>query len=62
MGREVFLEPPEHLDGVDDAHVGVVEVVQRTQGEGRQRPNQTKMANKLVNNINVHCKYIHIKQ
>jgi len=41
MGREVFLEPPEHLDGVDDAHVGVVEVVQRTQGEGRQRPNQT---------------------
>jgi len=37
----VKLQPPQHLDGVNDPHVGVAEVVEGAQGEGRQRPHQT---------------------
>ena len=33
---------PEHLDGVDEAHVGIVEVVESAQGKGGQGPDQTE--------------------
>jgi len=36
-----LLQSPQHFDGVYNTDVGVVEVVQRAQGKGRQRPNQT---------------------
>lgn len=36
------LQPPEHLDGVDDTNVSVIKVVKSSQGERRQGPNQTK--------------------
>ena len=34
-----FLEPPQHLDGVDQADVGVVEIVEGAESEGREEPN-----------------------
>lgn len=39
--RVQHSQTPEHLDGVDDAHVGVVEIVEGTQGERGQGPYQT---------------------
>ena len=45
MVCEYPLQPPEHLDGVDDAHVRVAEVVEPAQGEGGQQPDQA--ANKV---------------
>lgn len=38
MNRQ--LEPPEHLDSIDDANVGVGKIVEATKGEGREDPHQ----------------------
>ena len=38
--RPVVLQFPQHLDGVDQADVCVVEVVEGSQGECGQDPNQ----------------------
>ena len=35
----IDLKPPQHLDGVDESNVGVVEVVEGSEGEGREEPN-----------------------
>ena len=37
------LEPPEHLDSIDDANVGVGKIVKATKGEGREDPHQAEM-------------------
>ena len=37
----LYLQLPQHLDGVDDADVGVVEVVQSAEGEGRHDPDES---------------------
>ena len=34
-----YLKPPQHLDGVDEPNIGVVEVVEGSKGEGREEPN-----------------------
>jgi len=34
------LEPPEHLDSIDNADVSVGKVVEATKGEGREHPDQ----------------------
>ena len=35
-----FSHLPQHLDGVDNSNVGVVEVVEGAKGEGREGPDQ----------------------
>ena len=35
-----FSHLPQHLDGVDNSDVGVVEVVEGAKGEGREGPDQ----------------------
>ena len=44
-------QPPEHLDGVDDANVGVVEVIKRPKGEGRQGPNHAEQEKSHIKNL-----------
>ncbi len=39
--QALFLQLPEHLDGIDDADIGVVEVVECTEGEGRHNPDES---------------------
>ena len=43
------LEPPEHLDGIDDANVGVGKVIEATKGEGREHPHQAGMNFNVAN-------------
>ena len=38
-----LLQPPQHLDGVDDADVSVGKVVEATKGEGGENPDQAEM-------------------
>ena len=38
-----LLQPPQHLDGVDDADVSVGKVVEATKGEGGENPDQAGM-------------------
>ena len=37
-----FLQLPQHLDSVHDAHVGVGEVVEASEGERREQPHQPR--------------------
>jgi len=41
LSGSLFLQLPEHLDGIDDADIGVVEVVECTEGEGRHNPDES---------------------
>ena len=37
------LEPPEHLDGIDNADISVGKVIKASQGESREHPHQPGM-------------------
>jgi len=40
-GHRQKLQSPQHFNGVDNADIGVVEIIERPKREGRQSPNQT---------------------
>ena len=43
------LEPPEHLDGIDNADIGVGKVIEATKGEGREHPHQAGIICNVAN-------------
>ena len=45
------LEPPEHLDSIDNADVSVGKVVEATKGEGREHPDQAGMNWNVANRL-----------